>query len=166
MLATNQGGATTVQPTADCSKIPSIAYGHVSSTTYFQQNNIIREAKVEFTCDPGYTIVNPSGLGSVYCTNGVWGSLPTCAGMSMRLKSVSNFHVSASPTCLLSQLSSALVNVKLVSGSFDSANGAVLTGGWIQLQCSDGFLYNSLSGPLNITCLSTGTWTQFPICSR
>ena len=74
--------------------------------------------------------------------------------------------ISVSPTCSFTQLSSALVNVRVVSRSLNSGASGVLAGGWIQVDCGDGYRYNPLSGPLNITCLATGSWTQFPICSQ
>ncbi|UJR10078.1 hypothetical protein I4U23_014300 [Adineta vaga] len=150
LLASNQGSVTTTQSSADCSKTPSISNGYVSSTNNVLQNNIVYSTKVEYTCYSGYSLVSTSGQRTVSCTNGIWDPLPVCT---------------ASASCSLTQLSSALVNVKVITKSLYSGNNGILAGSWIQIQCADGFRYNSLSGPLNITCLTTGSWTQFPLCS-
>ncbi|CAF3586094.1 unnamed protein product, partial [Rotaria sp. Silwood2] len=73
---------------------------------------------------------------------------------------------SASPSCPVNQLQSALVNVEIVSRLLYAGNGGILAGGWIQLRCAPGYNLKPLSGSLNITCLSTGAWSQFPICSK
>ncbi|CAF0831335.1 unnamed protein product [Adineta steineri] len=148
--ASNQSSTTTKESSADCAKVPSIANGNISSTTYSRQNNSIYSSKVEYVCMAGYTHLNTSGQLSVSCINGIWDPLPVCA---------------VSPTCAFKQLVSTLMNVKVISKSFYFGSDDIPIDNWIKVQCNDGLHYNSSSGPLNITCLATGAWTPLPICS-
>ena len=75
-------------------------------------------------------------------------------------------HFSASPSCPVGALQSALVNVEIVSRLLYAGSGGILAGGWVQLRCAPGYTLNPFSGSLNITCSSTGTWSQFPVCTR
>ncbi|CAF3535250.1 unnamed protein product [Adineta steineri] len=149
-IASNQSSTTTKESSADCAKVPSIKNGNVSSTTYSRHNNTIYSSKVEYVCMAGYTHLNTSGQLSVSCINGVWDPLPVCA---------------VNPTCAFKQLISTLMNVKVISKSFYFGSDDIPIDNWIKVQCNDGLHYNSSSGPLNITCLATGSWTPFPICS-
>jgi len=73
------------------------------------------------------------------------------------------------PTCSLAQLEQGLMvgmavnSSGLVSGG--AGNSGILSGSWISIYCIGNYKWNPLSGPLNITCQSTGQWTTFPICS-
>ncbi|CAF0747031.1 unnamed protein product [Adineta ricciae] len=127
-----------------------IANGYANSYSGIMSptaNLAVSGAYINYVCVSPYVLV---GNSQITCTNGVWSTSPVCT---------------SNASCSLSQLSSALVNVQVVSKSLFSATNGITVGSWIQVQCSSGFQYNSLSGPLNITCLATGSWTQFPICS-
>ncbi|CAF0789085.1 unnamed protein product [Adineta ricciae] len=133
----------------DASRL-TIANGYANSYSGIMSptaNLAVSGAYINYVCASPYVLV---GNSQITCTNGVWSTSPVCT---------------SNASCSLSQLSSALVNVQVVSKSLFSANNGITVGSWIQVQCSSGFQYNSLSGPLNITCLATGAWTQFPICS-
>ncbi|CAF3900735.1 unnamed protein product [Rotaria magnacalcarata] len=143
-------GVTTVNPSSNCANVPQIANSYVSRATSIQYINNQYQRKIQFTCNPGYILASTSGQSLVSCLNGVWDPLPVCT---------------ISPSCPVGQLQSALVNVRIVSNSLQAGNGGVLAGSWIQLQCASGFTLNPLSGSLNVTCRSTGTWSVFPVCS-
>jgi hypothetical protein len=74
-----------------------------------------------------------------------------------------------SPVCSLAQLQNALSigmgvgSSALLSGGVN--NPGILAGSWINIYCTGNYKWNPLSGPLNITCQSTGQWTTFPTCS-
>ncbi len=74
----------------------------------------------------------------------------------------------ASPTCSLLKLQNGLpMGTKVNSSSLLSGgvtNPGILAGSWINIYCGGNYQWNPLSGPLNITCLSTGDWTPFPVC--
>ncbi|CAF3115912.1 unnamed protein product [Rotaria socialis] len=142
--------ATTVKHSSNCDYVPNVANSYISMATPIQFINNQYQRKIQFACNPGYAFTSTSGQSLVSCLNGVWDPLPVCA---------------LSPSCSASQLQSALVNVQLVLNSLQAGNGGFLAGGWILLQCASGFTRNPLSGSLNVTCLSTGTWSVFPVCS-
>ncbi|CAF2679564.1 unnamed protein product [Rotaria sp. Silwood2] len=149
--ASGPGSLTTIPSSLKCTEVPIVANSYVSSSTAIQFSNNAYQRRVEFKCNPGYTYVSTSGQLVVWCMNGVWDRLPVCV---------------ASPSCPVNQLQSALVNVEIVSRLLYAGNGGILAGGWIQLRCAPGYNLKPLSGSLNITCLSTGAWSQFPICSK
>jgi hypothetical protein len=69
-------------------------------------------------------------------------------------------------TCSINDLQAALVNVDVVSKSLNvNVAGRIIDGGWIYLQCHPPYNRNSLSGSLNMTCMSTGLWSTPPVCS-
>ncbi len=70
-----------------------------------------------------------------------------------------------SPSCSVTDLQAALVNVAIVSRSMNvNAAGRILADGWIYLQCVPPYVRNPLSGSLNMTCLNTGLWSTPPVC--
>jgi hypothetical protein len=74
----------------------------------------------------------------------------------------------ASPTCSMSELQSGLpmgISVESSGLHIASTNSAgILAGSWLKINCVGNYKWNPSSGPLNITCLSTGKWTTFPTC--
>ncbi|CAF3561115.1 unnamed protein product [Rotaria sordida] len=150
-VASSSGSQTSVKPSAKCTEIPFVGNSDILSATPIQISNNISRRKVEFKCKRGYTYASTSGQLVVWCTNGVWDRLPVCA---------------PSPACSINQLQSALINVVPVSNSLKVGNGGILADGWIQLRCAHGYALRSLPSSLNITCLSTGAWSQFPVCLK
>ena len=74
----------------------------------------------------------------------------------------------ARPTCSLSDLQSGLpIGIAVESNGLHVAaagSTGILSGSWIKINCVGSYKWNPLSGPLNITCLSTGRWSTFPTC--
>jgi hypothetical protein len=85
------------------------------------------------------------------------------------MDNINVLHFLASPTCSKDELQSGLgVGMRINSSSLLASSGntpGILAGSWIAIYCDTNYRWNPLSGPLNITCLSTGKWTTFPICS-
>jgi hypothetical protein len=77
------------------------------------------------------------------------------------------FLVSA--TCSVAALQQMItVGMRVNSSSLVTGgvtNPGILVGSWINFYCSDTYKWSTTSGPLNVTCQSTGNWTATPKCT-
>ena len=76
----NTKTTTTLSP-LPCVGMPSVPHAYISNSTLMQLSNNSHRGQVHFTCNLGYTHVKESGERWVSCTNGVWSTLPVCAGI-------------------------------------------------------------------------------------
>ncbi|CAF3995083.1 unnamed protein product, partial [Adineta steineri] len=156
----NAAVTTTTTPSSGGAACPydpttlfALTNGYFTSSSLSNPTPTTANGWIQFACNPGYAL-DPTVGASYTCNNGVWSTKPRCLITPRCSMDVFNKFLSSSTAIQTTS------QMKLSATPQDQT--VVFVDSYAVVACATG--YTNTGGSLNVTCLSTGSWSAFPNC--